>query len=422
MAKSALQHIRNGLGSQPPQEHAGFGTRPIQYTFTMCRHLTLLFVVSLTLTSAVARDSALSHLGAANKLLDREQFSEAADEFQKALDLDRGLLAARWDLAVCRFELRQYEPAKKLLSELLNHASTNAMAHYYSGRIDLVEENIPSAIAHFRSIPSAHPFRDERYYMGRAYFKTSRWESCVKMLQAYIRQNPRDFRSHQLLGRAFLKLGRKGAAAGEFAETRRLLGYYTEGSEVLQRCGQLLLNNSDEEAWKNCGPQMETDDVDKLASLGMLFGKYGRFEHARAAWERAASLDPESPEIRYDLALTCFHLKDSECARNNAKAAIQARPDFPEANVLYASVLYKLGVDDEALPALRRAHLLNPADASIRELLGNELMLWAEQYAKTGRSAEARVLVTELDGLQPLQRDQEQRKQALRRLLDDGSR
>jgi predicted Zn-dependent protease len=388
----------------------------------MCRHLTLLFVVSMTLTPAAFGDSALAHLGAANQMLDREQFSEAADEFQKALDLDRGLVAARRDLAVCRFELRQYGPAKKLLAPLLKHASTSAMAHYYSGRIDLVEENIPSAIAHFRSIPSTHPFRDERYYLGKAYFKTSRWESCAQMLRAYIRENPRDFRSHQLLARAFLKLGRKEAAAGEFAETRRLLGYYTDGSEALKRCGQLLSNNADEEAGQTCGSQMESDDVDKLAYLGMLFGRYGRYEQARTVWQRAASLDPESPEIRYDLALTCFHLKDSECARDNAKAAIQARPDFPEANVLYASILYKLGADDEALPALRRAHMLTPADASIRELLGNELILWAEQYVKTGNSGEARVLAAELDGLQPLQKDQEQHKQALLRLLTEKSK
>jgi Flp pilus assembly protein TadD len=225
-----------------------------------------------------------------------------------------------------------------------------------------------------------------------------------------------------LLARALLKLGDKEAAAGEFAETRRLLSYYTEGSEALKRCGRLLSTGTDEEAWKTCGPLMQTDDVDKLASLGMLFGRYGQFEQARTVWQRAASLDPESPEIRYDLALTCFHLNDSECARDNAKAAIQGRPDFPEANVLYSSVLYKLGADDEALPALRRAHKLNPADASIRELLGNELILWAEQYARTGKSGEARSLATELDSLQPLQQDQQQRKQALRRLLAEKSK
>lgn len=377
----------------------------------------MLLVVSVASAWADSNGAALAHLGAAEQLMNREQFSEAADEFQQALDLDHGLLAARRDLAVCRFELRQYGPARQLFSKLLNQSSTNALAHYYLGRIDLVEDNLPSAIAHFHSISKEHPFLDEQYFLGKAYFKSSQFEGCVKILNESIRENPRDFRSHQLLARALLKLGRKKAAAGQFAETRRLLNYYTEGSQALKRCGQLLSNSAGEEAWKVCGPQMQTDDVDKLAALGMVFGKYGLYEKARGVWKRAAFLDPDSAEIRYDLALTCFHLKDIPCARANAKAAIESRTDFPEANVLYASILYMMGEDEQALPALRKAHMLNPDDGSVRELLGNELMLWAEHYAKRGNSGEARALSAELDGLQPLQQEQERRRQALRRLL-----
>lgn len=389
----------------------------MQYTLAMCRGLTLLLVILTAPAWAAPETNALAHLGAANHLMSAEQYGEAANEFQKALDLDNSLLAARRDLAVCRFELRQYDVAKQLLSELLKHRSTNSLAHYYLGRIDLTEDSVGPAIAQFRSIPSGQPFRDERYFLGKAYFKSSQFESCVRMLQEAIRENPRDFRSHQLLARALLKLKKNEAATREFAETRRLLNYYTEGSQALKRCAQLLSTGSGADADKVCGPQVETDDVDKLAAVGMVFGKYGQYKKARKVWVRAASLDPDSAEIRYDLALTCFHLKETQCAYENAKAAIQRRADFPEANVLYASILYMKGADEEALPALRKAHLLNPNDASIRELLGNELMLWAEHYAKTGKPGEARALGAELDGLQPLPHDQEARREALRRLL-----
>jgi len=390
--------------------------RPMQYTLAMCRGLTLLLVI-LIAPAWAAPETALAHLGAANHLMSAEQYGEAANEFQKALELNNSLLAARRDLAVCRFELRQYDVAKQLLSELLKHRSTNSLGHYYLGRIDLAEGNVPSAIAQFRSIPIGQPFRDERYFLGKAYFKSSQFERCVRMLQQAIGENPRDFRSHQLLARALVKLGRNGAAAREFAETRRLLNYYTEGSQALKRCAQLLSTGSGADAEKVCGPQLETDDVDKLASVGMVFGKYGQYEKAREVWLRAASLDPDSAEIRYNLALTCFHLKNTQCAYENAKAAMQRRAEFPEANVLYASILYMKGADEEALPALRKAHLLNPNDGSIRQLLGNELMLWAEHYAKTGKLGEARALGAELDGLRPLQHDQEARREALRRLL-----
>jgi tetratricopeptide (TPR) repeat protein len=379
--------------------------------------MALVFVLS-TVAAGAASDAALAHLGTANQLFEQERFEEAAAEYQKALDTHPKLIAARRDLAVCRFELRQYESAHPLLLELLKQPSTNSLAHYYLGRISLAEGHFAAAIAQFLAIPRNHPFRDEQYYLGMAYFKAADWQRSEKMLQEAIRANPRDFRSHQLLARALQKLGRKDAAALQFSETRRLLNYYTERSQAVKRCAQLLSGEA-ADAQTVCRPLFETDDVDQLAALGTLLGKAGVFAQAATAWKRAALLDPESPEIRYDLALTCFQLKDRVCARDNAKAAIEARADFPEANVLYASVLYMMGADAECLPALRRAHDLLPGDASVRELLSRELVLWAEHFAKTGQRGDARALLTELGRLQPLQPEVEQRQLAVRRLLVD---
>lgn len=379
--------------------------------------MTLLLFLSIVLALRGWSDAALAHLGAANQLLNQERFAEAAVEYRAALEGNPKLLSARRDLAVCRFELRQYEAAKELLSELLSHPSTNALARYYLGRIDLARGEFSRAITQFLSLSHAHPFRDERYFLGMTYYKSGEWESSVRSLQEAVGENPRDFRAHQLLARALQKTGREQAAAREFAATRRLLTYYTEGSEALKRCGQVLSNRNADEIAKVCGPLLETDDVDKLTALGMLLGKAELFEAAEGAWKQAAFLDPDSAEIRYDLALTCFHLKNRVCARDNAKAAIKTRPDFPEANILYASVLYTMGADTEALSALRKAHNLSPQDGSIRELLSNELMLWAEQYAHTGMADKARLLLSELGGLQPLPAEQEQRLLAVRMLL-----
>ena len=372
----------------------------------MCRRLTLLLFL-LAVFAAAAPHGALAHLGAGDQLLNQERFEEAAAEFQAALRENPTLLAARRDLAVCQFELRHYDAAKELFSKLLGHSSTRAVAHYYLGRMDLIAGEFASAIAQFLS---TQPFRDEHYFLGMAYFKSGAWESSAKILRESVRENPRDFRVHQLLARALQKLGREPEASAEFAETRRLLSYYSEGSQAVKRCGETL-------SAADCGPVLETDDVDKLAAVGMLLGKAKAFEQAEAAWKRAATLDPESAEIRYDLALTCFYLKDRVCARDNARTAIDLRANFLEANVLYASVLYMMGADADALPALRKAHALSPRDNSVRQLLCNELVLWAEQYARGGRPGDARVLLAELGALEPLPVEQERRRAALEQLL-----
>ena len=373
----------------------------------MCLGGVVVLILSMLLPEVSTLDTASAHLGIANKAFAEERFGEAANGYQKALELDPKLLTARRDLAVCRFELRQYDLAEVLLAELLKYNSTGLMAHYYLGRIDVMEAKFRPAIKHFLLITTVQPFRDEKYFLGMAYYKMSDWETAAKTLRDAIQDNPRDFRSHQLLARTLQKLGREDPAAREFSQTRELLSYYAEGSQALKQCSQLLSNDASDEIDRACGTLLETDDVDKLAAVGMMFGKAGFFDRAEEAWRRAAVLDPESPEIRYDLALTCFHLKHFACARENANAAIKARSDFPEANVLYASVLYKLGADEEALPALRRAYALSPRDAAIHEMLANELMLWADHYAKTKQFGEAGKLRVELDALQPVHSEQD---------------
>src|SRR5438552_511025 len=71
-------------------------------------------------------------------------------------------------------------------------------------------------------------------------------------------------------------------------------------------------------AWAMCRPLAETDDVGKIAAIGMLFGEAKQYRPALEAWQKAAALDPDSSEIQYNFALTCFHLKDMLRAREHA--------------------------------------------------------------------------------------------------------
>jgi Flp pilus assembly protein TadD len=113
----------------------------------------------------------------------------------------------------------------------------------------------------------------------------------------------------------------------------------------------------------------ETDDVDKLAALGIAFGEKGDAKYARNIWEKAARLDPDSPEINYNLALACFHLRDMRQARASVINAIRLWPDFPEANVLYGTILYMLADDALAKQVLQHAKELRPDDEMVRRLL-----------------------------------------------------
>jgi tetratricopeptide (TPR) repeat protein len=344
---------------------------------------------------------ARAHLGSGNQFFQAERYAEAADEFQQALRGDPALTQARDQLAISYFELRDYVRARPLLEKMLGGKNSAALATYYLGRIDLIQHNLDSALRRFRSLSPENPVRDELYYLGSAYYKQEKYSLSAQTLQQAALRNPRDSRIHQLLARAYQKLGQRPQAEKEFAETRRLLNYYLEGSVTISRCRESLQQGHSDRAWELCGPLTNTDDVDKIVSIGMLFGEAEKYPQAREAWEKAIALDPDSSEVQYNLALTCFHLRDLPRARKYVAEALRQRPDFVEANILYGTVLYMGAEDREAIVVLTRAHELKPDDPAVRRLLAEELSISADRYARSGRWPEAAGLLEKAAALEP---------------------
>jgi tetratricopeptide (TPR) repeat protein len=311
-----------------------------------------------------------AHLGKGNELMQAERYREAAEEFKQALAYDERLEEARKNLAICDFEIREYADARELF-ERISTGKNRTIAAYYLGRLDLIEGNLDSAIRRLRTVGETRAVLDGAYFLGVAYFKRGSYDEAARSLRRCIELNQRDFRAHEWLARSLAKLGRADEANQEFAKTRELHQYYTEGSAAIAGCRMLLSNGKAAQAWAECKRMLDTDDVDKVAAVAMMFGEMGDQVHAIAAWERAVSLDPDSPEANYNLAFACFQQKDIGRAKHYAQIAFQLWPQFPEASILYGTILYMVADDAEAVRVLTRAHELRPDDANVGRLLAN---------------------------------------------------
>jgi len=361
--------------------------------------------------------SVRAYLGNGQRLMQIERFKEAAEEFQRALVETPGLSEARQQLAICYFELRQYPEARQLFLTMVQLREEPPLAFYYLGRLDLAEQDLDGAVKHFRSLRGPVPFRDELYYLGVAYFKQGKFSEALDSLTRAAKDNPRDYRVHQFLARVYQKLGQTQRAEQAFAETQRLHDYYLQGSVAIATCRSLLSAGNPAEAWEKCQPLLETDDVDKLVGLGMLFGKSGEYEHALEIWKRAVVLDPDSSEINYNLALTAYHMKNLPQARESAAEAVRLRPDFFEANMLYGTILYLTAQDSEAIRILTHAHELRPDDEEARKLLAHQLMLSSEVLIKTKDLRKAVAFLEKAAALSPESKEIADRLAKVRVLL-----
>lgn len=317
---------------------------------------------------SVAND-AQAHLGAGLKLFGLQRYSEAAREFQLALEADPHLSDARYHLAVSEFNERQYAEARREFDRLVPLAYKKRWVTYYLGRLDLADGRLDSAIRRFESLEQPQPLEDELYYLGSALMKKGEPKRAIPVLEWQIKFNPRDFRTHNLIARAYTKTGHPKQAEHEFELSERLHQYYLAGKQQLLGCREQLAAGRAEQAWSDCGSALETDDVDKLVAVGMLFGEYREYDHALEAFEKARTLDPYSPEINYNLGFTYFQQKRYSQARQYLEAALHERPDFFEALTVEGAALYKLGDASSAEQTLERAHALRPNDQAVSKLL-----------------------------------------------------
>ena len=92
---------------------------------------------------------------------------------------------------------------------------------------------------------------------------------------------------------------------------------------------------------------------------------------AKAAAERALTLDPQSPQARAVVAMIKFNFDwDLVGAEREIKEALRLNPSSAQAHQYYSGILTPMGRRDEAIAAARRAMELDPLSATVSTSLG----------------------------------------------------
>ena len=154
---------------------------------------------------------------------------------------------------------------------------------------------------------------------------------------------------------------------------RGTLEQYPGSERLLLLLG--LAHNMDED-WKQGEKVLrEAVSVAPLAprihyNLGMSLAAQKRYAEAAECFETAARLMPNDAMTYFQLARCRVELADPASAERALRAALDARPAFPDAHRQLGELLEQRGFHEDARKHLQQAVALNPRDTAAARLLG----------------------------------------------------
>jgi tetratricopeptide (TPR) repeat protein len=302
-------------------------------------------------------------------LVEKRLFQQAAAEFEHALDIQPGLYAARYQLAVCLFALGRNDESRREFELLRRQAGPSAQISYYLGRILLLTGDSGGAIRELIPLASNSKIPDADYFIGLAYVAAGDQAKGIEWLERSGQARPGDYHVHYRLARVYAGAGRKSDAEREYDLYKKYRDAERNAEEQLRVCNAALEARTLDKIAESCSHAADPNDSEKLVLLGQLYGEHGYFAEAVEPLRRAAELDPGSFEAWHNLGLSYFRLKRYPAARQALEKAVALRPDVFDTLNLLGATLYVLGDDRAALPVLDRAHQLRPDDAQLKAAL-----------------------------------------------------
>jgi tetratricopeptide (TPR) repeat protein len=253
----------------------------------------------------------------ANQLHGERHYIEAADCYQRCLDLEPRLLEAHYNLGNTLIDLGDYDQAERSFQRCLDLNPEYADAHFNRGIACSEAGRLDEAIAAYRRAIDIEPTRSEAYYnLGIACHELGRLDAAAAAYGRALELKP------------------------DFAEACNNLGTVLKDQNALDAAASLF----------NRALELRSDYADAFYNLGSVRHEQHRLTEAIAAYQAALAVQPNHFKACNNLAKAYQDLSEMEQAVFWYRRALSIKPDYAEARFNLATAQLLRGNFEEGWP------------------------------------------------------------------------
>ena len=279
-----------------------------------------------------------AHLNLSSALIEAGRNEEGLAVGRIAVEQRPDFADAHCNLALAQMNLERFEAAGESLRRALELAPRHKNSLQNTAELYRRQGRHQEAVEAYRAVLA----RDHRYVpayagMGDALFQLGRYEQAIIALQRSLSLQPDAAMAgalHDLLGRAFQKLGRLEAAAQQFD---RALTIHPQNAQILIQLANLRATQGrSEEAddYRRRARALRPHDIATLQNVAESFRKQARYEEALAAYRAALEIDATYALAHAGMGDALFRLQRYEEALASMSQAVTLRPDLLTAGTL----------------------------------------------------------------------------------------
>ncbi|HEV2472108.1 MAG TPA: tetratricopeptide repeat protein [Chthonomonadales bacterium] len=287
-----------------------------------------------------------------------DSYSQAVHCFQRMASLDPSW-PNRYNLALALLYAGQPTDASALLTGLRAEQPHNADILMYLGSAFEMQQKMPEALEAYQAAAAADPSNPDRMLdYTRLLMDTDRYDDAIQVIQSGMSETAATAPLQLRLGAIEMIKGNYDAARDAF---RSALATDPELDVAYVGLAQTYAREAnDAEAINILQKARERRPGHYLLEyyFGLLASRLGRGEEAAVSLEKAAQLEPQSPDPFFELGKLHETQQDWPQARQALEHVIELNPQFVPAHYQLSRVYEHLGLKTQAAQEAQKTHAL----------------------------------------------------------------